>query len=193
MEPSEKQLRLELYHIYHKPYETAELSIDCKEFIDAQLSSSTPSQIYRDLVDSRIPGFDNIAQHQVYYRWKQVNGLVSQQIPNPNVSPQVPLSDEQNQDQSESEALEMDTPAGISSDETDPAQREFEAMIQDLKPAVRAAEEQAAKGNTKFMAEFVALHSHTRDFTSDLRMIESSRTVPSTQAPCKTSLSSYYL
>ncbi|KAL5612174.1 hypothetical protein BROUX41_000283 [Berkeleyomyces rouxiae] len=164
----EKQLSLELHHIYHKSYETTELSIACKEFIDARISSSTPSQIYRDLVDSRIAGFDNVAQHQVYYRWKQVNGLVSQHVPDPNVSPQMPLPAHQNQGQSESEVLTVNAPTGISSDEPDNGLLEFRATIEDMKRLIKAAEEQAAKGDKRVMAKFVALQSLTRDLMSDM-------------------------
>ena len=69
----DRVLTLELYHLYHQPYSDRQLSSEVIDFIDARKATSTPAEIFRDLLASDVPGASSATQHQVYYRWKQSN------------------------------------------------------------------------------------------------------------------------
>ena len=66
-------LVLTMKHLHHKPYVNIELDTTVQHFIDTRIAESTPSQIYRDLMASDLPGAASVTQNQVYYRWQQGN------------------------------------------------------------------------------------------------------------------------
>lgn len=49
------------------------LSPEVLEFIDQRVHTRTPSEIYQGLLDSTNLDIEHVAQHQVYYRWQQLN------------------------------------------------------------------------------------------------------------------------
>jgi hypothetical protein len=69
----DRTLTITLHHLYHAPYVDIHLSSTVLEFINARVSTCTPSEIYRDLLASEIPGIEHAAQHQIYYQWQQAN------------------------------------------------------------------------------------------------------------------------
>lgn len=66
-------LTITMVHSHHKPCVDIGLDTAVLEFINARVTESTPSQIYRDLMASGLPGSPSVAQYQVYYRWQQGN------------------------------------------------------------------------------------------------------------------------
>lgn len=70
---SNRRLLVILRHNYHEPNINIELSQAALDFIHSCCSTKTPAEIYRDLQSSGIQGVDQIAQHQVYYKWQQGN------------------------------------------------------------------------------------------------------------------------
>lgn len=69
----DRTLTVTLHHLYHRPYVDIHLSPAVLEFINARVSNRTPSEIYRDLLGSGIPGIKYATQHQIYYQWQQAN------------------------------------------------------------------------------------------------------------------------
>jgi hypothetical protein len=65
-----------MHHIYHAPYVDIQLSPDVLEFIRARIPTSTPSEIYRDLLAANISESMSAAQYQVYYQWQHANSQV---------------------------------------------------------------------------------------------------------------------
>ena len=68
-----RTLVITVAHSYHNPYVNIGLDETALQFIAARIAESTPSQIYRDLMASSVPGCASVAQHQVYYQWQQGN------------------------------------------------------------------------------------------------------------------------
>ena len=66
-------LVLTIKHLHHAPYANIDLDATVQDFVDTRIAESTPSQIYRDLMASDIPGTTSVTQNQVYYRWQQGN------------------------------------------------------------------------------------------------------------------------
>jgi hypothetical protein len=75
MRPSlqDRTLFVSLCHTYHIPYKDIMLPLTVTEFIDERITISTPSEIYRDLEASELPGTALVTRHQVYYRWQLAN------------------------------------------------------------------------------------------------------------------------
>ena len=70
MRPSleDRTLTITIHHLHHAPYVDIQLSSAVLEFINERISTSTPSEIYRDLLASDTPGIEYATQHQVYYQ-----------------------------------------------------------------------------------------------------------------------------
>ncbi|KAL5614918.1 hypothetical protein BROUX41_004995 [Berkeleyomyces rouxiae] len=134
-----KHLSLELHHIYHKPYESVRLSTACQEFIDARISSSSPSQIYRGLLDSETLGVATVSQHQVYYRWKQANPHLKTNetngFPERDSPPMSP-------NHTESVSSDNDDRVRISENEREAYLQKLKAAFETFKETFEVAEEQ---------------------------------------------------
>jgi hypothetical protein len=69
----DRALSLCMYHVYHRPYQDLQLSPAVIEFIDTRVMNWTPSELYRGLLASSLPGTQSVTRHQVYYRWLAAN------------------------------------------------------------------------------------------------------------------------
>lgn len=69
----DRTLTVTLHHLHHTPYVDIHLSAPVLEFVNARVSTRTPSEIFRHLLASGIPGVERVAQHQIYYQWQQAN------------------------------------------------------------------------------------------------------------------------
>ena len=72
----DRTLTITLYHLHHAPYVDIQLSPAVLEFVQEHISTSTPSEIYRSLLASNIPGAGDATQHQIYYQWQQANSSI---------------------------------------------------------------------------------------------------------------------
>jgi hypothetical protein len=89
----DRTLTVILYHLHHTPYVNIHLSPAALEFISARVSAHTPSEIFRDLLASGIPGVEYAAQHQIYYQWQQANASIWRHDTDPFVSAMRLLTD----------------------------------------------------------------------------------------------------
>lgn len=69
----ERSLSLRICHQYHPLCRDVHLSDDIRNFIDARISSHTPSEIFRELIVSDLSERQRVTMSQVYYRWGQGN------------------------------------------------------------------------------------------------------------------------
>jgi hypothetical protein len=81
-----RTLTISLHHLYHSPYVDIHLSPAILEFVSERVLAQTPSEIYQDLLASKILGFQCVAEHQVYYQWLQVNSAKWKRDPDPFIS-----------------------------------------------------------------------------------------------------------
>ena len=69
----ERRLIVAMNHKHHESYVKIQLSQDILDFISERCSVQSPSCIYHDLQSSGLPNVGDVAQHQVYYQWQQIN------------------------------------------------------------------------------------------------------------------------
>ncbi len=81
-----RQLTVILHHLPHSQYVDIHLTPAVLEFINARVETRTPSEIYQDLLQSRIPGIERVTENQVYYQWQQANAAMWKRDADPFVS-----------------------------------------------------------------------------------------------------------
>lgn len=69
----DRTLRLEISHNYHCPYVDIQLSEDVQKFVVSHSRSQSPSEIYQNIQELKVPGFENVAQSQIYYLWHKIS------------------------------------------------------------------------------------------------------------------------
>jgi hypothetical protein len=89
----DRALSLCMYHVYHRPYQDLQLSPAVIEFIDTRVMNWTPSELYRGLLASSLPGTQSVTRHQVYYRWLAANETTCRRDAIPYVSATYLLSE----------------------------------------------------------------------------------------------------
>ena len=68
-----RTLLVSMEHDYHIPYTDIHLSDDIKNFIEKHCNSQSPSEIYQNIQESRVPGFKIAVQSQIYYLWHKIS------------------------------------------------------------------------------------------------------------------------
>lgn len=76
-----RAMGLTMFHQHHDSYVNKSLSDEVLEFIQARMTASTASEIYRDLLAARVPGSKTATQSQVYYQWQQANATTWRRDP----------------------------------------------------------------------------------------------------------------
>lgn len=70
----ERLLTLQLRHgVWHSPYESSALTTEVIEFVQDRSLMQSPADIFREVVQSDLPGADSVAEHQIYYRWSKIS------------------------------------------------------------------------------------------------------------------------
>ena len=95
-ELSDRRLSVVLIHNHHEKYVNIRLSKDVLDFISQLCSGHSPAEIYHDLQSSGLEEFGDVAQHQVYYQWQQVNASKWKFDPDPFTSASIFLTSERN-------------------------------------------------------------------------------------------------
>ena len=75
MKPSfdNRTLTLTLIHEYHSPYSDIHLSEEIKMFVEDHSRFQSPSELFRNILDLKVPGHTLAIQSQVYYLWHKVS------------------------------------------------------------------------------------------------------------------------
>ena len=71
-----RAVKLKFCHDKHDCYVNEQLPREIEEYINSRLFTNTPAEIVRAMRDKETPGFDDVAEHQVYYRWSTANSRV---------------------------------------------------------------------------------------------------------------------
>lgn len=69
----DRTLTLSMTHVYHSPYSDIHLSPEIQAFVESHSRFQSPSELYQNIQDLRVPGFDSAAQSQIYYLWQKVS------------------------------------------------------------------------------------------------------------------------
>ena len=75
-----------LRHHQHDEYSNNQLSPEVEEFINNRVLKNTSAEIVRQMRDMEVPECNNVAEHQVYYRWSNANSRVWQRDNDPITS-----------------------------------------------------------------------------------------------------------
>lgn len=68
-----RTLTLTLTHEYHSPYSDIHLSEEIKTFIEDHSSFQSPTELYRNILELKVPGYKLAVQSQVYYLWHKIS------------------------------------------------------------------------------------------------------------------------
>ena len=80
---AERTLKLQFVHNLHKCYEDIKLSPEILNFISSKLLDHTPAEIFNEVRSQRIKGWNNAAEHQIYYQWQIANAGAWRRDSNP--------------------------------------------------------------------------------------------------------------
>ena len=69
----DRTITLKMHHLPHNAYNEIQLSPRGLEFVSERVTTSTPSQIFRQLRDSSLADADHVTQGQIYYQWQKAN------------------------------------------------------------------------------------------------------------------------
>lgn len=78
-----RTLQLRFAHNLHTPYNDIKLSPEILNFISGKLLDHTPAEIFNEVRSQRIKGWDNAAEHQIYYQWQIANAGAWRRDSNP--------------------------------------------------------------------------------------------------------------
>lgn len=81
-----RTMGLTMFHQHHHSYVNISLSDEVLDFIRARVTSSTASEVYRDLLAAKVHGSRIATQSQVYYQWQQANAATWRRDPDQFVS-----------------------------------------------------------------------------------------------------------
>ena len=70
---NKRTLNLRYHHKHHTTYDDIHMTPEIQKFVDDQVLTQTPQEIYHHLLSSGLATVDEIAEHQVYYQWRQAN------------------------------------------------------------------------------------------------------------------------
>ncbi|KAI1000651.1 hypothetical protein K3495_g7545 [Podosphaera aphanis] len=70
---NERTLNLRYHHKHHTTYDDIHMTPEIRKFVDDRVLTQTPQEIYHHLLSSGLATADEIAEHQVYYQWRQAN------------------------------------------------------------------------------------------------------------------------
>jgi hypothetical protein len=68
----DRTLEIQMRHVHHAANRRFKFSDEALEIIDEKIES-TPSEIYRCILDSGLPDAELVEEHHVYYRWQLAN------------------------------------------------------------------------------------------------------------------------
>ena len=92
---NDRTVTFKFAHSKHDRYTNNQLSENIIEFIGNRVLGRSPSDIFDEIKDAKVPGYEKMSERQVYYRWSLANSKRWRHHEDPIVSSSVLLNEEE--------------------------------------------------------------------------------------------------